>query len=134
MYCFFTVSYSSVFFPINDFNFILQGLVVPLFFFIYDQPYLPFQSLPNILTFDDTLTLPQQHGMELTQFLVMLYSVRILTWKRYFRSVLSILNIVLISYGLHIFWIFSARHSTFTGYGESLGVVVCRSIKISLKG
>ena len=57
-------------------------------------------------------TLPQRHGMEYTQFFVMLYSVGSLTQKRYFRSVVPLLNIVLI-YGQRIFWIFSARPLTY---------------------
>ena len=45
-------------------------------------------------------TLTQLHGMENTQFL---------SGKRYFRRAMLLLNIFLISYGLHSFWIFSAK-------------------------
>ena len=47
--------------------------------------------------------LPQQQGMEYIQFLIML---------RYPRRVEPLVNIFLISYGLHIFWILSARPLT----------------------
>ena len=53
-------------------------------------------------------TLSQLHGMEYRQFLVMLYSFGGLTWKRYFWRVEPLLNVILISYGLNIFWIFLA--------------------------
>ena len=56
--------------------------------------------------------LPQLHGMEYTQFLVMWYSVDGLTRSRCLRRVDSLLNVVLMSYGLHIFWISSAKPLT----------------------
>ena len=54
-------------------------------------------------------TLTLLDGMEYTQFLVMLYSVRGLTRRRCLQRVEPLLNVVPISYGLHIFWIFSAK-------------------------
>ena len=51
-------------------------------------------------------TLPQLQGMEFTEFLVMLNSLSGLTWKRYLWRVEPLVNIVLMSYGLHIFRVF----------------------------
>ena len=56
--------------------------------------------------------LPQLPGMEYIQFLVMLNSVDGLTRKRNLRRVKPLVNIVLMSYGLHIFSILSARPLT----------------------
>ena len=50
--------------------------------------------------------------MEYMQFLVMFCNVEGLTGKKYFRRVVPVVNIVLISDWLHIFWIFSARPLT----------------------
>ena len=46
-------------------------------------------------------------------FLVMLNSVGWLTQKRFLQRVEPLENIVLMSYGLHIFWILSARSLTY---------------------
>ena len=43
--------------------------------------------------------------MEYTQFLIMMNSVGGLTWKRYLWKVEPLVNIVLMSDGLHILWI-----------------------------
>ena len=51
----------------------------------------------------------QLHGMEYTQFLVMFYSFGGLIRKRWLQRVGPLWNVILISYGLHISWIFSAK-------------------------
>ena len=57
--------------------------------------------------------------------------VLLLTRKRYFWKVVPLLNIVQISYGLHVFWIFSARPLTLGRQtGESSGIVLCRLIQM----
>ena len=45
-------------------------------------------------------TLPQLHAMEYTKYLINLHTLEGLTWKRNFRRVIPLLNIVLISFGL----------------------------------
>ena len=57
-------------------------------------------------------TLPQLQGVGLSQFMTMLNSVGCLTRKRYPWRVERVVNIVLMSYELHILWILSARPLT----------------------
>ena len=121
LHCFFKTSYSLVFFPTNYFNFIPQGRWFPLSFHIslaipdfltstWNTAFRCSSSLTFSGLYASPLyTLPQLYRMEYMQFIVMLYSVGGLTQQRYFWRVRLLINIVLISYGLHIFWIFSAQ-------------------------
>ena len=75
-------------------------------------------------------TLPQLQGMEYTQFGVMLNSVDGLTPKKYTQRVDTLMNIVLKSYGLHIFWMISTRSLTL-GRHSVLNFRVSSSILLS---
>ena len=114
MHCFFKASHSLMFFPSIILTSSHKGNWLPFSFYICSA--IPdfsillcttdFRCSTN-LTFNGQhvsplYTLPQQHGMEYIRFLVMF------TRKRFSRRVGPLLNIVLISYGLNIFWIFSA--------------------------
>ena len=118
------MSYSLIFFPIYYFDFIPWKHMFFLFFHIWSAipdffilPHTTAFWCSSSLTFNGRYflplyTLPQLQRMEFKQFLAMLYSFGGLTQTRYFQSVDLLLNIVLISYGLHIFWIFLTRPLT----------------------
>ena len=111
MCCIFKASYSRTFFPIYDFNFIPWRQMFSFSFHILSATpdlsislrYSPFRFF-SCYTFRrwGFSTLPQLQGMKYTQFLVLLYSVEGLTRKRYIKTVIPLLNIVLASYGLNI--------------------------------
>ena len=69
-------------------------------------------------------------GMEYSQFLIMLNSVGGLAWKRYLQRVEPLVNIVLMSYGLHILWILLARSLTW-GRHTVVSFLVSSSILLS---
>ena len=116
---FFTFAHIANFFSIEPFRLLLHPIrsVGFPFLSIYGQPYqtllwhiafwfFPCFTFSGWHVFIYFTTIAWDGVM---QFLVMLYSVGGLIWKRYFWRVIPLLNIVLISYRLYIFWIFSAR-------------------------
>ena len=115
---FFKASNSPMFFHINYFNLILDCFP---FTSIYDPPYQIFQFPFVLHVFDVLLALllvgrmsrlrilyHNYKRLSTQQFLVMFNSVGGLTRKRYLPRVEPLVNIILMSHGLHIFWIFSA--------------------------
>ena len=135
MRCFFKTFYSPLYFPLYYFNFPYKCRWFPFFFYTWSAipdfstspQYIDFRCCSS-LTFSGRHVLPlyillQLHRMEYIQFLVMFYSIRSLTLKRYFWRVMLLLNIVLTSHGLYIFRIFSAGH--LTHWDEFSGIVLC---------
>ena len=103
-----TSSHKGVFFP---FSFHIWSAIP------YFSPHTIDFQCSSSLTFSGRYvspwyTLSQLQGMEYTQFLVMLNSVEGLTRKRYLRRAEPLVNILLVSYGLHILQILSARPLT----------------------
>ena len=117
MCCFFQTSYPPVFFFVNYFNLIPRRQMVSPFPSICGQPYPTFQPFHEILPFDVLLALLLVGGMF---HLCILYHNCMgrntcNSWSCFTLLgawLMLLLNIILISYRVCIFWIFLARSLT----------------------